>query len=83
MPVLVRRNISPRFESEPSFEPVDVLPWSDTRCELRIIPFAGGAFWQWTQGRRHRYWRLAHAAADHLAGTLTTTHRNGAPTCRI
>lgn len=53
------------------FSRVDVLvtPWSTDACELRVVP-CSRSLHRWGARRLHRYWRLAHAAADLLLGVL-------------
>lgn len=52
---------------------VDVLiaPWSEHSCELRVEPRSRHLH-RWGAQRLRRYYRLAHAAADHLVSVLTS-----------
>lgn len=42
---------------------VEVRPWSDTACEVRLVPRSRWARW-WGRRRLRRYCQLAHDAAD-------------------
>lgn len=57
---------------------IEIGPWSDaaTRLELRLLE---GHPQRWGQRRLHRYFRLAHLAADQTARTLTQTARHSMP----
>jgi hypothetical protein len=57
---------------------VDLSPWSDGTWELSVRPRSRQVP-AWGRRRRHRYFTLAHAAADQLARLLAEPHdRRGA-----
>ena len=53
----------------PAFVDVQVVEWSRHRTELRIVPDSRHLA-LWTEHRRHRYFDLAHDAADRMARVL-------------
>ncbi len=53
----------------PAFVDVQVVEWSHRRSELRIVPDSRHIA-LWSEHRRHRYFDLAHDAADHFALVL-------------
>lgn len=50
---------------------IEVTPWSDRACELRVRPVARRPM-TWGGRRQERYFAAAHAASDHLLRLLTT-----------
>jgi len=57
---------------------VEIAPWSDAATRLELRPVERNPQ-RWGQRRLHRYFLLAHLAADQTARTLTQTARPSAP----
>jgi hypothetical protein len=51
---------------------IEIGPWSQNATRLELRPVAQHPH-RWSQRRLHRYFRLAHLAADQTASTLTQT----------